>query len=39
MTVGGRLVLINFVLTSVVMFMLSFFSPKGCPRKNRLLLF
>jgi hypothetical protein len=30
MTVGGRLVLINSVLTSLVMFMLSFFEvPKG----------
>lgn len=38
MSVGGRLVLLNSVLTSLVMFMLSFFrGPKGSPRKNRLL--
>ena len=28
---GGRLVLINSVISSLPMFMLSFFSPKRCP--------
>jgi hypothetical protein len=32
-SVGGRLVLINSVLTSLAMFMLSFFSPQGSSRK------
>ena len=38
LSVGGRLVLINSVLTSLVMFMLSFFEvPRGVLEKNRLL--
>jgi hypothetical protein len=33
LSVGGRLVLINSVLSSLPMFMLSFFEiPKGCPK-------
>ena len=35
LSVGGRLVLINYVLSSLLMFMLSFFlGPKRSPRKN-----
>jgi hypothetical protein len=37
LTVGSRLVLINSVLSSLLMFMMSFFKlPKGVLEKNRL---